>query len=149
MTLLRRRTELTHRTKDDYPLPSATSSFEQLDGGACRSRIRVVGVVDERHVTHLFPRRAHLRLRHCRDSFRDVGIAHSALPRDRESEHRVAQVMQATNGRSDDYAVDLDRPESVSSDFPAVWSEISILIEAGHYNPLCFAASRLGDLLLR
>src|SRR6267378_5487657 len=33
VTLFRRRTELPHRTKDDYPLPSATRPLQELDRG--------------------------------------------------------------------------------------------------------------------
>src|SRR5215210_5143558 len=36
MTLLRCRPELPHRSKDDYPLPSATCSLQELDGGPGR-----------------------------------------------------------------------------------------------------------------
>src|SRR2546423_13076580 len=92
VTLLGRRTQLSHRTKDDYPLSSATSSLEQLDCGAGRSGVRVVSVVDQRNVTQLFPRRTHLRLGHARDARRGVGVAHAALARHRQGQHYVTRL---------------------------------------------------------
>src|SRR6266576_6458963 len=52
VTLLRRRTELPHRSKDDYPLPSGTCPIEELDCRARRARICVVGIIDEGYITH-------------------------------------------------------------------------------------------------
>ena len=55
VTLLRRCTKFSHRTKDDYPLASATSAFQKLDGSASRSGVRVVSVVYQRDIADLLP----------------------------------------------------------------------------------------------
>src|ERR1700680_851576 len=79
VTLFRRRTELPHRTKDDYPLPSATGALQELDRGPCRSGVGVVGIVDQGDIADLLPGRAHLRLRHPGDARGCVLLAHPTL----------------------------------------------------------------------
>src|SRR5207248_7999913 len=108
VTLLRRGTELTHRTKDDYPLPSATSSVEELDRGARRSGVRVVRIVDQGHVAHLLPGRAHLWLGHSGDSFGRISVADPAFTGDGERQHRVAQVVQPPHRWPNLDSADLD-----------------------------------------
>src|ERR1700693_4605355 len=149
MTLPRCPTQFSHRTKDDYPLPSGTGSLKQFNGGARRSWIGVVCVVDEGDVTHLFPRHSHLGLRHCRYSFRGVFVAHTAFASDGQRKHGVPQIVEPTNGRSDRDTTDLDDAESAGADLPSVGLQLRCRVQTGHHYPLGLVASSLGNFRLR
>ena len=95
-----------------------------------RPGVRIVSIVDERHVPHLFPRRAHLGLGHAGDSFGSVLVTHTALVRDRQCKHGVSEIVKASHRRLHRHAGDLDHSQSVRPDLPPIRLEIGAVIES-------------------
>ena len=83
------------------------------------------------------------------DSFGGVLVAHAALARDREREHRVSEIVKAAHWRPHRHAADLDHSQSVRTNLPSVGLEIGAGIESRDDHALRLPARRFRNLGLR